>query len=385
MNYDHEPLEDPKQYRYFINPDQKNLIFKAYKTAQENFWVEEDIDSELKKDSMQWKEVDPKIQDLIKHQVAFFLIGDGRVNQTISEHIDSRITDREVQTWYNFQKMMEDIHNITYVKLADTYIKDLNERKIIFNAVENYPVINRKINWIKKWLNEDNDVCKLSDDSIEALNELKSLYKDFKKTATKHGFVNNNDKSSKIKNLFRKLKQGKPQLAKQIFINLITEGLFFQGSFCLIFWCNHQHGILPGLTKSNEFISRDEGMHTDFGILLYMTRIKKRLTQQEAHQIMSEAVDIEIDFMSEALPSGLTNMNIELLTEYIKFVADTLLVNTGYEKLYNKKNPFKFMDKQSVSVRITDFFIDSSVSEYGIFASNTNYEDKELNFDDDFE
>ena len=153
-----ESLEDSSNFRFFINPDDSNPIFKAYKKAKEIYWVEEEIDSELKKDTIQWPTIDPKIQHLIIHQVAFFLIGDGRVNQTISEHLNSRIVDREIQVWYNFQIMMEDIHNIVYVKLADTYVTDPRERKKIFNAVENFPIIKKKINWLKKWLGEGNDM-----------------------------------------------------------------------------------------------------------------------------------------------------------------------------------------------------------------------------------
>lgn len=370
-----EPLEDPIYYRFFINPDDSNPVFKAYKRAKEIYWVEEEINSELKKDTSQWETLDPKIQHLILHQVAFFLIGDGRVNQTIFEHLDSRITDREVQVWYNFQKMMEDIHNIVYVKLADTYVKDPRERRKIFNAVENYPIINKKINWLKNWLGEGNDIHRLDNETVKTMRDLKKFYLKFNKLA-------NAKTPEHFQKLFDKLDESKPLLARQILINLIMEGLFFQGSFCIIFWINHQYGKLPGLTKANEFISRDEGMHTDFGIGLYNKKIKNRLSQTTVHQIMNEAVEMEIEFMNEALPVGLLNMNINLMSEYIKFVADKLLTDLQYEKMYFTKNPFGFMDKQSVSIRISDFFIDQNVSEYGHHAAGTNSDDQEPNFED---
>lgn len=364
-----EQLENPIYSRYFINPDSNNVVFKAYKKAQESFWVEEEIDSELKKDSVQWSDVKDDVKKLIINQIAFFLIGDGRVNQTISDHIDSRITDKEVQVWYNFQKMMEDIHNIVYVKLADTYVTDLMERKKLFDTVENYPAIKIMIQWIEKWLGEGNDLHKLDKDTINELNLIK-------KNITNPDLLN--------LSIFKKLDNHRPSLARQLLVNIIMEGLLFQASFAIIFWFNHQYGLLPGLTKANEFISRDEGTHTDFGILLYNLRIMIKESSQVVHQMFSEATNILINHMSVGLGNGFPGMNLNLMSDYLKFVADQLLVKLRYEKLYNVSNPFKFMEKQSISVRISDFFIDQNVSEYGHHASGTVSEDHELNFDEDF-
>lgn len=389
-----ESLEDPVHYRLFINPDPSDPVFKAYKKAQESFWVEEEIDSELKKDSDQWKDMDPGIQHLIIHQIAFFLIGDGRVNQTISDHIDSRITNREVLLWYNFQKMMEDIHNIVYVKLADTYIRNPQERIRIFNCVENYPVIGKKINWLKKWLGEGNDIHKLDPETIETIKKLKNFYLGVSNFVHTSESGNKSDQISKLDQtgrsdsripeefsiLFNKLEIPRPSLAKQIFINIVMEGLFFQGSFCIIFWVNHQYGKLPGLTKANEFISRDEATHYEFGVNLF-NRMQFRPSQKWAHDIISEAVELEIEHMSEGLPNNLLNMNIGLMSQYLKFVADKILQATRFERIYNTTNPFSFMDKQSVSVRISDFFIDNNVSEYGHHASGTNPDEQNLCFD----
>jgi len=378
-----EPLEDPQLYRLFTEPDTNNPIYKAYKTAQEAFWTDEEVDGTLKIDAVQWPTIEPKIQHLVVHQVTFFLIGDGRVNQTISEHIDSRITDREVLVWYNYQKMMEDIHNVVYVKLVDTYITDPKERNKAFNAVNSYPIIGKKINWLKKWLGEGNDLHRLEDETVQTLKDLKQLYHQFSELSSK--FTGNSaEVPQKFRNLFGKLDDPKPLLARQILINIIMEGLFFQGSFCIIFWINHQYGKLPGLTKANESISRDEGMHTDFGIGLYNKKIVNRLPQTLIHQIFNEAVELEIEFMAEALPNGLLNMNIVLMSKYIKFVADKLLSDLKYEKIYQTKNPFDFMEKQSISVRIGDFFMDPNITEYRHHSAGTTTEDKELCFGDEF-
>lgn len=356
-----EKIEDPQIYKYFIKPDKNDFAFSFYKKAQESFWVEEEIDSELKKDLVHWNTLDSKIKHLIIHQIAFFLIGDGIVNKTISENIDCRIQDRQIQLWYNFQKMMEDIHNIVYFKLCDTYITDPDEKNKILSAVENYPILEKKINWLNKWL-AYNEFHQLSENTLNLLRN--SVPKDSE--------------------LWLKMSLEKPSLAHQILINLIMEGLFFQGSFCIIFWINHQYGKLPGLTKANEWISRDEGLHTKFGITLYNTKINHRLTQDQVHQIMDEAVNIEIEFMSEALPESLLNMNINLMSEYIKFIADKILLDLKYEKKYFVNNPFKFMEKQSISVRMSDFFIDQNVSDYGHHSAGLDVEDFALDLSDDF-
>lgn len=371
-----EALEDPKHYRLFINPDTNDSVYRMYKDARDSFWIDEEIDSELRKDGAQWAELDPKIQDLIIHQIAFFLIADGRVNQTISDSIESRITNREVLLWYNFQKMIEDIHNIVYVKLADTYIRSPAEKVRVFNAVESYPVIGKKIDWIKHWLGEDNDIHRLDDTTVRTLGKLKQ----FCTGVMEQSRVLRDSEPEldpEILALWHRIDEPKPDLFKQIYINMIMEGLWFQGSFCIIFWVYHQYGKLPGLTKANEFISRDEGMHTLFGAKM-LGMMQYRLPQQTAHDIMREAVDLEIEFMGEALPTGLLNMNIDLMSQYLRYVADWLLGICKYEKLYYVSNPFSFMDKQSISVRMSDFFIDNNVSEYGIGGSSS----QELCFDD---
>jgi ribonucleoside-diphosphate reductase beta chain len=325
-----EKLEDPKYFRYFIEPNQKNPIWKAYQQAKASFWVEEEIESELKKENV--KALPIEVQELLKHQLIFFLYGDGKVNETISEHIESRITDRELMTWYNFQKMVEDIHNITYVKLVDAYITDSKEREKMFGSIENYPSINKKINWVKQNL-------AYNDNSV------------------------------------------KPPLAKQVLINLIMEGLFFQGSFAVIFWANEKYpGKIPGLAKANEFISRDEGQHTYVGFLVWSI-LSYKLPKDEIYKILNEAVEIEIEFMSESLTKKLPGMNIELMSEYIKFVADWICTNLKIEPLYKVLNPFKFMEKQSISIRSIDFFNDVNPSQYQFGRSGTNNNDAKLIFD----
>lgn len=375
-----EELENPQNERLFIISDESNPVYKYYKLAQGSFWVEEEVDSELLKDISVWPGVDPKIQYLIKHQIAFFIIADGIVNKNISEYIESDITDREVQLWYNFQKMMEDIHNMVYVKLADNYIRDSEERKQMFNSIETFPAIKKKINWIKKWLGSNS--LKLDPEDLEIVRQFKNI------CIQNLELLNSLNKSEikiskKIKKFIKKLDSPKTPLSRKIIANIIMEGLFFQSSFGFIFWYGHYFGDLPGLTKMNESISRDEGLHTEFGIYLYNHRIKHKLDPEIIYQMFREAVEVETEFILEGLNDGLIGMNSELMTQYIKFVADKLLTLLNLEKIYHVKNPFKFMEKQSVSVRITDFFQDNNVSEYGKSSSGTNSDDLELKFDYD--
>jgi ribonucleoside-diphosphate reductase beta chain len=372
-----EQLEDPKFSRLFIIPDINNPIFSIYKKLQENFWIEEEIDTELKKDEAQFQSLDPKIKKLVKFLVAFFVVGDGRVNDTISEHFDSKITDRELLTMYNWIKANEDTHNLTYVRLADAYIKDKAEKDFIFNSVENYPVIRNKINWVKKWLGEGNEFHKLSNNTINSLKEIS------KRLQATYSSLNVDSSVPELDDIVDKLNQKKVPLAMQILVNIIMEGLFFQGVFCIIFWMNSK-GILPGLCKANEFISRDEGVHTDLGIYVYNFRIQNKLPQKIVHTMFQEAIDIQIDFLSEALPTGLPGIDTASLTQYVKYIADKLLTELQYEKIYNTTNPFNFSMGQSISVRMTDFFMDSSVSEYGHHASGTKAEDQSISFSDDF-
>lgn len=377
-----EYVENHDIFRLSMFPIQSDDIWKLYKEVQEQFWVEEEIDKELAKDKKHWDELDPKIQKLVMHILAFFAVSDGLVGEIIENQILSRIEMREAKLWYNFKNMMEDIHNITYAKLVQTYIPNTEEFHKVLNAVESYPIIKQKINWIKRWIGDDNDTSNLGKETRDAIRLLLDEHDILCDTITRAGSIA--QQPSAITALRRKLQEPAVPLARIIFIEAVLEGIFFSGSFCVIFWIYHQFGKLPGLTKANEFISRDEGKHVMFDILFYNRYIKNKLKQDEAYDIISEAVEIEAAFINEAIPSGLPGMNSLLMTQYIKFVADQLLVQLHYERLFLVENPFDFMEKQSVSVRMSDFFMDGNVSEYGHHAAGTITGDNELDFGENF-
>lgn len=377
-----EFVENHDIFRLSMFPIKAADIWQLYKTVQEAFWVEEEIDKELSKDKKQWDELDDKIRKLILHILAFFAVSDGLVGEIIEEQILSRLEMREAKLWYNFKNMMEDIHNITYAKLVQTYIPNTEQANAVLDAVKTYPVIKQKVNWIKRWVGDDNDLASLSPSSYEAIKILLEEHDILTDTITRSGAIPQQPAS--ILELRKKLTTPKTPLARIIFIEAILEGIFFSGSFCAIFWVFDQYGKLPGLTKANEFISRDEGTHVAFDIMFYNNYIDHKLDQQQAHDIVREAVEIEAEFIQTALPEGLPGMNYALMTQYIQFVADQLLAQLHYEKIWNVENPFDFMNKQSVSVRMTDFFMDGNVSEYGHHASGTNATDNELDFGEDF-
>lgn len=372
-----EYLTNPALSRYAIFP--LSPMFKGayeyYKNAKSSFWVEQEIDQELAKDPKDWATLDEPIKNFIKHILAFFAASDGIVRETITEHFSNNITVLEIKFWYDFQVMMEDIHNIVYSKLIEEYIRDENERNSLFHALTTFPTISRKISWIRKWLGTS-ELRNLSSSNWTALGKLVNVYK---QCQASFGVS-----SREVDALVDMLEAPRVSLARQLFINIIMEGVFFSGSFCAIFWIYSQYKKMPGLAKANEFISRDEGSHTEFGIYLYNNHIVNKLTQGEVEEILAEAVEIEADFIRAALPAGLLGMNAALMTQYIKFVGDQLLVQLNYKKIFHVKNPFPFMEKQSTSVRIPDFFMDHNVSEYGHHAAALQPNDMKLDFSDNF-
>lgn len=384
-----ELIENPEEKRYTVFPIKDDPTWQAYKKAKEAFWVEEEIDSTLAKDREDWETLDPAIKHLVKYILAFFAVSDGVVNETLTEEIVNRINSREIKLWYNYQIMMEDIHNIVYSKLIDTYITVPSEKRKTFDAIEHFPSIRKKIGWVHRWLGKKNDVHKLDAETQESIRKLRDMYQvwtgvasmtlGFRGDPAKHVSKPPDD----LQVLFSKLDQPRPTLARQLLINTIMEGLFFSASFCVIFWINHHYHKLPGLVKANEAISRDEGMHTLFGAKLY-NRMKHRLPENEVHSIIAEAVEIESDFINEALPKGLLNMNAVMMKEYLQFVADQLLILLKYKPLFGSTNPFKFMEKQSMSVRIPDFFAIADVLEYGHHSAGMKPEDQTLSCNDDF-
>lgn len=303
-----EILEQPDP-RYSLGEIRYPDLWEHYIRMRGGFWNESEIENDLPRDRQDWLTLDPRIQHFIKLVLGFFAVSDGVVNETISEALTSRIRLLEARVYYNFQEAVEIVHNLTYNKLLDAYIRDPTEKRHLMNAAVHYPAIRQKVEWIQR--------------------------------------------------------QRTGSLAKTLFVQVLTEGLAFSSSFCSIFWIAHQYNKLPALKKANDSISRDEGDHTEFGIHLYTQYIKERLTTDEAHTLMQEAVAVEAAFVASALPEPLLNMNADLMMTYVRFVADYLLIALGYPSLYNVSNPFDFMIKQSIGSRMTEFFT-TQPTEYGL-------------------
>ncbi|KAF9011993.1 ribonucleotide reductase small subunit [Cyathus striatus] len=304
-----------------------------YKKAEASFWTAEEMD--LSKDLHDWNHrMNDNERHFISHVLAFFAASDGIVNENLVERFSNEVQAAEARCFYGFQIMMENIHSETYSLLIDTYIKDSAEREFLFDAIETIPCIKRKADWALKWIS---------------------------------------DKRSTF--------------AERLVAFAAVEGIFFSGSFASIFWMK-KRGLMPGLTFSNELISRDEGMHTDFACLLF-SHLKRRPHPDVVKIIITEAVKIEQEFLTDALPVKLIGMNSDLMCQYIEFVADRLLVALGNEKVYNSTNPFDFMDMISLQGK-TNFF-EKRVSDYskaGINHSSTPAESsgasKAFVLDEDF-
>jgi ribonucleoside-diphosphate reductase beta chain len=315
-----EPLLNEKQ-RFCLFPIKHLDIWEMHKKQEALFWRSEEID--FSKDLNDWNKLDENKQLFIKNILAFFAGSDSIVNLNIFNNFINDISILEAQYFYQFQGMMENIHSEVYSTQIDTIIKDEEEKDKLFNAISNIPCITQKMNWAANWLSNG------------------------------------------------------AQFAKKLIAFAIVEGIFFSGSFCAIFWIKEQN-ILPGLTISNEFISRDEGLHCEFACLLYSKLINK-LNQEEVHQIIKEAVEIEKEFITDSLPCRLIGMNSDLMKQYIEFVADRLVIMLGYENIYNSTNPFPFMEKISVDQK-TNFF-EKRPTEYSKANNKSNFK---VNLDIDF-
>ncbi|KAF8308474.1 ribonucleotide reductase small subunit [Clavulina sp. PMI_390] len=301
-----EPLLKPSSRRFVLFPIQYHEIWQMYKKAEASFWTAEEMD--LSKDLHDWEErLNDNERHFISHVLAFFAASDGIVNENLLERFSGEVQAAEARCFYGFQIMMENIHSETYSLLIDTYIKDPAQREHLFDAVESIPCIKKKADWALRWISDD-----------------------------------------------------KSTFAERLIAFAAVEGIFFSGSFASIFWLK-KRGLMPGLTFSNELISRDEGMHTDFACLLF-SHLLKRPHPEVVAKIITEAVEIEIEFLTDALPVALIGMNSTLMAQYIQFVADRLLVALGNEKHYNVTNPFDFMDMISLQGK-TNFF-EKRVSDY---------------------
>lgn len=305
-----EPLLTETQ-RYTLHPIKYPKIWDMYKKQQACFWIANEID--FSKDKSDWNnKLSPDERYFIKHILAFFAGSDGIVNVNILDNFSKDVKILEAQMTYNFQGTMESIHSEVYSLMIETYIDDPTDKDLLFNAIHQIPCIKKKADWALKWT-----------------------------TPT----INN-----AIDNTF----------AKRLVAFAIVEGIFFSGAFCSIYWIKEK-GILAGLTKSNEFIARDERLHTEFACLLYSMLINK-LDTKEIYSMIDEAVQIESEFITESLPVKLIGMNNDLMIKYIKYVADWLLVCLNYDKLYNVSNPFSFMN--TIGMESRSNFFDERTSTY---------------------
>ena len=325
FNSSDEPLLRENPNRFVVFPIEYPDIWKMYKQAVASIWTVEEVD--LSKDLQQWNALSKDERHFISYVLAFFAASDGIVNENLAERFIREIQVTEARCFYGFQIMIENIHSEMYSLLIDTYIQDSSQRRFLFNAIETVPCVRKKADWALKWTADD--------------------------SAT---------------------------FPERLLAFAAVEGIFFSGSFAAIFWLK-KRGLMPGLTFSNELISRDEGMHCDFACLLYRYIINKP-SEDRVRAIIKDAVEIEKEFLTDALPVELIGMNSKLMRQYIEFVADRLIVELGYDKIYHTKNPFDFMDNISLDGK-TNFF-EKRVGEYqraGVMASK---EDAKFALDADF-
>ena len=321
-----EPILQENENRFVIFPIQHHDIWEWYKKSEASFWTAEEID--LHQDLTDWS---TKLNDderyFIKHILAFFAASDGIVNENLAENFVNEVQYSEAKFFYGFQIMMENIHSETYSLLIDTYVKDEEEKDMLFNAIDRFPAIMEKAEWALKWIES-------------------------------------------------------PSFAERLIAFAAVEGIFFSGSFCSIFWLK-KRGLMPGLTFSNELISRDEGVHCDFAVHLHNNHLVNKVPPKRIKEILVNALDIERMFVTESLPVSLIGMNAKLMTQYLEFVTDRLLVELGCKKEFNTSNPFDFMDMISLQGK-TNFF-EKRVSEYqkaGVL--NKEEEKDKFSFDADF-
>lgn len=319
-----EPLliDDPQ--RFVIFPIKHNDIWQFYKNAEASFWTAEELD--LAQDLTDWENLNDGERHFISNVLAFFAASDGIVNENLAVDFISNVQYAEAKCFYGFQIAIENIHAEVYSLLIDTYIKDADEKDRLLNAMEHIPCVKKKADWAMRWIDNGNFV-------------------------------------------------------ERLIAFAVVEGIFFSGSFCSIFWLK-KRGLMPGLAFSNELISRDEGMHRDFACLLYVDHIKNKMKDEDVYDIIKDAVDIEKEFVSDALPVSLIGMNATLMCQYIEFVADHLLEQLGLKKVYNSSNPFDFMELISLQGK-TNFF-EKRVGEYQKAGVTSDKESQSFSLDEDF-
>jgi ribonucleoside-diphosphate reductase subunit M2 len=318
-----EPLLTPDDNRFVMFPIKYNDVWEMYKKQVDCFWRAEEID--LTKDISHWESLNDDERFFISMILAFFAASDGIVLENLAVRFMNDVQVSEARAFYGFQIAMENIHSQTYSLLIDTYIKDKDEKHRLFNAIENFPCIKKKSDWAQKWIRDN-----------------------------------------------------RSSFATRLIAFACVEGIFFSGAFCSIFWLK-KRGLMPGLTFSNELISRDEALHCEFAILLY-SKLENKLKKARVHEIIKEAVEIESEFICDALPCRLIGMNSELMTQYIKFVADRLCVQLGYEKIYNVSNCFDWM--QLISLESKTNFFEKRNDSYAL--ANKDFSDEAFQITEDF-
>jgi len=320
-----EPILKENPNRFVLFPIEHSDIWEMYKKQEASIWTAEELD--LSPDLVDW---DSKLNDderfFIKHVLAFFAASDGIVNENLAENFLSEVQYTEAKFFYGFQIMMENIHSETYSLLIDTYIKDTKEKNYLFNAIETFEPVKKKAEWAMRWIDNGS-------------------------------------------------------YAERLVSFAAVEGIFFSGSFCSIFWLK-KRGLMPGLTFSNELISRDEGLHCDFACMLYNNHLVNKLPKEQVQKIIADAVEIEKEFVTESLPVRLIGMNSDLMSQYIEFVADRLLTELGNDKIYNTSNPFDFMDMINLQGK-TNFF-EKRVGEYQKAGVLNNENNTTFSLDSDF-
>ncbi len=320
-----EPILKENNNRFVLFPIEHDDIWSYYKKAEASFWTAEEID--LGQDLKDWDTLTEDERHFIKHVLAFFAASDGIVNENLAENFVSEVQYTEAKFFYGFQIAIENIHSETYSLLIDTYVKDVQEKDGLFNALDTMDCVKKKADWALRWIDEGN-------------------------------------------------------FAERLVAFAAVEGIFFSGSFCSIFWLK-KRGLMPGLTFSNELISRDEGLHCDFACLLYNNHLVNKLSNEAIQTIIADAVTIEKEFVTDALPVRLIGMNAELMCQYIEFVADRLLMELNCSKIYHATNPFDFMEMISLQGK-TNFF-EKRVGEYqkaGVL--NAENDNDKFSLDQDF-
>ncbi|CAI9285370.1 unnamed protein product [Lactuca saligna] len=315
-----EPILMEQNQRFCMFPVKYHQLWEMYKKAQASIWTAEEVDLSL--DVQQWQKLTESEKQFISHILAFFAASDGIVLENLAARFLNDIQIPEARAFYGFQIAMENVHSEMYSLLLETLIKDPKEKYKLFNAIENIPCVARKANWALNWIKSSNS------------------------------------------------------FAERLVAFACVEGIFFSGSFCSIFWLK-KRGLMPGLTFSNELISRDEGLHCDFACLLH-SLLRKQLPWQKVYEIVQEAVEIETEFVCEALPCALIGMNATLMSQYIKFVADRLLVALGCQRKYNVENPFDWMEFISLQGKAN--FFERRVGDYQKASVMSNLQDGGQNF-----